>query len=190
MSNVVDNSNPAGKLPMTLDHFSRIALAVACTAAFLGISPVARSQAAAEEAELTRTITDLDAKLFDAYNRCDMSAFQEFFTPDVEFYHDLGGVTFDANTVVENTRKNICHKVRRELLAETFKVYPVKDYGAIEEGEHTFCHFGTGKCEGVAKFLMIWRNQDGKWLLTRIVSYGHRNLRPDEKGAMPSAPQH
>jgi len=110
---------------------------------------------------LTRTISALDAKVFDAYNRCDLDAFADYFAPDVEFYHDKGGLTRDRATVVENTCKYICHKVRRELIAGTLKVYPIKDCDAIEEGEHRFCQLDSGKCEGVAKFLMIWEHANG-----------------------------
>ena len=132
--------------------------------------------AADDDAALTRTITSLDAQVFDAYNRCDMDTFAKFFTPAVEFYHDKGGVTWNRQSVVDNTRKNICHKVRRELVVGTLKVYPIKDYGAIEEGEHRFCQLDPGNCEGIAKFLMIWRNNGGNWQMTRVVSYGHRAL--------------
>lgn len=130
--------------------------------------------AADDDEALTRTITALDTQVFDAYNRCDLDAFAAFFTPDVEFYHDKGGVTWNRQSVVDNTRKYICHKVRRELVTGTLKVYPIKDYGAIEEGEHRFCQLDTGKCEGIAKFLMIWRNKGGTWQMTRVISYGHR----------------
>ncbi|WP_205746166.1 MULTISPECIES: nuclear transport factor 2 family protein [Dyella] len=137
--------------------------------------------------ELTRTIAGLDQKVFDAYNRCDLDTFTTFFAPDVEFYHDKGGATFDRQSVVDNTRKYICHKVKRELLTATLKVYPIKDYGAIEEGEHRFCELATGKCEGSAKFLMIWRLKDGQWQMTRVVSFGHRALTPAEIAAMDKA---
>jgi Domain of unknown function (DUF4440) len=140
----------------------------------IGTTFVTTAVFAADEDALTRTVTALDAQVFDAYNRCDLTAFAAFFTSDVEFYHDKGGVTWDRQSVVDNTRKYICHKVRRELMAGTLKVYPIKDYGAIEEGEHRFCQLDTGKCEGIAKFLMIWRNKDETWQMTRVISYGHR----------------
>jgi Domain of unknown function (DUF4440) len=147
------------------------------------VAPAALADASADEA-LTATVTALDATLFDAYNRCDLEKFARLFDPRVEFYHDQAGATFDRKTVVANTRKNICHKVRRELLPETFRVYPIKDYGAIEEGEHVFCQVDSGHCEGIAKFLMIWRLKGGKWELTRIMSYGHRALTEKEREAL------
>lgn len=159
--------------------FARARFAVGLLAMSLSATPAMAQGGEADEA-LTRAITDLDAKVFDAYNRCDLDAFASYFTPTVEFYHDQGGATFDRTTVVEDTQKYICGKVRREVLPATFKVYPIKDYGAIEEGEHIFCQIDSGKCEGAAKFIMIWENDNGTWKLTRIVSYGHRTLQEGE----------
>ena len=135
-------------------------------------------------AALTQTITALDAKVFDAYNRCDLEVFGSYFTPNVEFYHDKSGATFDRASVITSMRKFICNKVRRELVPATLKVYPIKDYGAIEEGEHRFCQMPSGECEGGAKFLMIWEHKGEKWLMTHVVSYGHRALTEEEKATL------
>jgi ketosteroid isomerase-like protein len=125
--------------------------------------------------ELTRTITSLDTKVFDAYNQCDMKAFAQYFGADVEFYHDKGGLMTGRDAVVDATRRNICHKVRRELVG-SLEVYPIKDFGAIEIGTHKFCQIDTGKCEGIGKFLHIWRYQNGQWQMTRVVSYDHHSI--------------
>ncbi|QNK03865.1 nuclear transport factor 2 family protein [Dyella telluris] len=124
---------------------------------------------------LNRTIASLDTKVFDAFNTCDMKTFGDYFSDDVEFYHDKGGVQHSREAVVEATRKNICHKVRRELVG-TLEVYPIKDYGAIEMGTHRFCQMDTGKCEGMGKFMNIWRYQNGQWQMTRVVSYDHHAI--------------
>jgi hypothetical protein len=145
---------------------------------------IAQADPSVDAADLTATVTALDATLFDAYNRCDLELFAHYFDPGVEFYHDQGGATFDRETVVANTRKNICHKIRRQLISETLRVYPIKNYGAIEEGEHVFCQVDSGHCEGIAKFVMIWRLNGGNWVLTRILSYGHRALTGDERDAL------
>lgn len=122
---------------------------------------------------LTQEIDALDAKVFDAYNRCDLPTFSAYFDPNVAFYHDTGGATFDRDAMVEGVRKYICGKVRRERLPATFRVYPIKGYGAIEEGEHRFCALATGRCEGIAKFVMVWAKRDGAWRITSVLSYGH-----------------
>jgi hypothetical protein len=145
------------------------------------VTAPAAAQTSDEKAPLTATIAALDSKVFDAYNRCDMLAFSGYFSPKVEFYHDTGGATFDRKTVISNTRKYICHKVRRELITASLKVYPIKDFGAIAEGEHRFCQVDTGNCEGIAKFLMIWKLHAGEWRITRVVSFGHRALTDAEK---------
>jgi hypothetical protein len=112
--------------------------------------------------------------VFAAYNRCDLATFARYFSPHVEFYHDKGGVTWDRAKVIASTRKWICGKVRRELVPGSLRVYPIKDFGAVEEGEHRFCPIAPGECEGIAKFLMIWRKTGNRWVMTRVVSFGHR----------------
>ena len=64
--------------------------------------------------ELVRTITSLDSALFDSYNRCDLERFATFWTDDVEFYHDQGGMSVGARAITDGVRRNICGKVRRE----------------------------------------------------------------------------
>ncbi|MGO1073254.1 nuclear transport factor 2 family protein [Lysobacter sp. CA199] len=164
------------------------AIAVLSAAALSLSGTVAWADESAGDAKLKSTIAELDGKVFDAYNRCDLDAFGEYFTPDVEFYHDQGGASFDRATVIANTRKYICGKVRRELLPASLKVYPIKGYGAIEEGEHRFCEIASGRCEGGAKFLMVWANQDGQWRMTRVISYGHRALSEAEKAELSVKP--
>ena len=130
---------------------------------------------------LTTEIGALDAKVFDAYNRCDLPVFSAYFDPKVAFYHDNGGATFERDAMVDGVRKYICGKVKRERISASFRVYPIKDYGAIEEGEHRFCEIATGRCEGIAKFVMVWTKQDGAWRITTVLSYGHRAATPEEQ---------
>src|ERR1700758_3171839 len=66
--------------------------------------------------DLDRTITALDAALFDAYNKCDLAKFASLIDDHVEFYHDQGGVTLGQAALTESVKKNICGKVTRELV--------------------------------------------------------------------------
>jgi len=118
----------------------------------------------------------LDAKLFSAYNACDLTAFGQLLSPDVEFYHDKGGLMLGRQTVVDAVEKNVCGKVRRELLPGTLKSYPMDNYGIVQFGEHRFCTAGTTTCTGVARFAHLWKQHDGRWLATRIISYDHQPL--------------
>jgi hypothetical protein len=123
----------------------------------------------------------LDAEVFDTYNRCDLPTFSGDFDPEVAFYHDTGGATFERDAMMDGIRNYICGKVKRKLIPATFRVYPIKDYGAIEEGEHRFCDLATGGCEGIARFVMVWVKQDGAWRITSVLSYGHRAATPAEQ---------
>ena len=134
---------------------------------------------------LTVQVTGLDARVFDAYNRCDLETFGSYFDPHVTFFHDTGGATFDRDAVIANTRRYICGHVRRELLPATLHVYPIRDYGAIEEGEHRFCELASGRCEGIAKFVMVWARTGDAWRIISVLSYGHRAMTPAELSARP-----
>lgn len=123
-------------------------------------------------------LTALDTAVFDAFNHCDATGELEkhasFFAPDVEFYHDTGGVTWTRDAMIANTKKYVCGHYRRELVPGSLRVYPVKDFGAIAQGAHRFCRIDTGQCEGLADFTIVWRQQGESWQITRVLSYGHR----------------
>ena len=126
--------------------------------------------------ELSRTLATLDAEIFDSFNRCDLEKFASFFANDVEFYHDKGGLTRSRNSLVESIRNNICGKVRREAVAESFEAHPIPGYGAVQLGMHHFYESnakqGSGPV-GSAKFIHLWRHMDGAWKITRVISYDH-----------------
>jgi Domain of unknown function (DUF4440) len=128
---------------------------------------------------LYETLLALDTALFDSFNKCnDPVEFKKhaaFFAPDVEFFHDLGGVTLGVEALMANTQKNVCGQFRRELDLETFRVFPVPGYGALTLGTHRFCHTPT-TCEGVGEFTTLWRENDGTWQVTKAFSYAHRSL--------------
>ncbi len=127
---------------------------------------------------LFETISALDAAAFDAFNHCSSAAelakHASFFAPDVEFYHDNGGVTWTREAMLANTEKHVCGKFRRERIPGSLKVFPIKDFGAIAQGMHRFCQFDTGSCDGLADFVIVWRHADDQWSMTRVLSYGHR----------------
>lgn len=129
--------------------------------------------------ELNKVITSLDAALFDAYNRCDLPKFESFFTDDVEFYHDQGGVTLGREKLTASLKSNICGKVTRELVAPSVQVHTMKGFGAVQLGVHRFHHPGREDVEpvGEASFIHLWRYKDGAWKITRVISYDHHALK-------------
>ena len=127
---------------------------------------------------LYETISTLDAAVFDAFNHCSdpaqLAEHASYFVSEVEFYHDNGGVTWSREEMIANTEEYVCGNFYRERVPGTLQVFPIKDFGAIALGSHRFCQFDSGECEGLADFTTIWRNQNGHWKITRVLSYGHR----------------
>src|SRR5687768_16032611 len=165
-----------------MKQFTTIAFALAAlsaSAAFATDTP-----AGAPVADpLFSTVSALDGAVFDAFNHCSangqLQKHASYFVDDVEFYHDTGGVTWTRDAMLANTEKHVCGKIRRELVPGTLKVFPIKDYGAIEQGVHRFCKVGATECEGMADFVIVWHRQDKQlegteWQITRVLSYGHR----------------
>ena len=124
-----------------------------------------------------------DARLFAAYNTCDLKTLADTVGDDLEFYHDQTGLSRGRQAFIDATRTNICGKVHRELVPETLEVYPLKTYGAVEIGEHVFCPAAAPstcdpKTSGRAKFTMLWQQTEAGWKLTRVISYAHISRPP------------
>lgn len=126
-------------------------------------------------APLYDTVVKLDSALFRAFNTRDTASFNAFFTIDLEFYHDQGGLTGYQHTI-DFLRSNIEQHsdLHREAVAGSFEVYPINGYGAIQIGQHRFCHTENGKqiC-GTFKFIHIWKNENNTWKIARVISYDH-----------------
>jgi hypothetical protein len=127
--------------------------------------------------ELTRKIAYMDSVLFYAFNTCDVNISKSLFTEDLEFYHDAGGLTnYTQNVKSIVQRCNGETKVRRELVKGSIEVFPIKDFGAIQIGSHRFFYTVKGqeeKLDGTFKFVHIWKNVNGVWKISRVISYDH-----------------
>ncbi len=125
--------------------------------------------------DLFNEIAYMDSILFDSFNNQNMEKFKSFFTKDLEWFQDNGGL-IPYKKVFKNFEANFNKefKLTRKLVAGSLEVHPIKDYGAIEIGVHQFQHIENGKEEiGTFKFLMIWQKKDGNWKISRVVSYDH-----------------
>lgn len=145
-----------------------LALCVAAvTPSFLG------AQEASEE--LLQTVAQLDELVFAAFNDRDVDRFVEFFADDLEFYHDQDGLSGYAH-LVESAHRLLgqVSPLRRRLVANSLEVHAVPGYGAIQIGEHEFCHEENGIDDcGVFGFTHIWHRTGDGWKITRVLSYGH-----------------
>jgi ketosteroid isomerase-like protein len=131
----------------------------------------------AEQDALTATVSALDTKLFDAYNHCDLKTLGDMVSDDLEFYHDQTGLAVGKAPFLASIKQNICGKVERSLKPGSLEAHQLKNFGAVEIGEHYFHHPGRESMDGVGmgKFVMIWQNKDGVWKLTRVISYDHES---------------
>lgn len=127
-----------------------------------------------DDPELYKTILHLDSVFFSLYNSCDrnLEKYGDFYSDDIEFYHDKGGLMTSKKDIIEGTRKNVCGKVKRELVNSSIEVYPIKDYGALEIGLHKF-HNNTEPANTESKagrFMIFWKKENNGWKITRVVS--------------------
>jgi hypothetical protein len=134
--------------------------------------------------ELQSTIYQKDSLFWIAYNNCDVDAFRKFFTDDVEFYHDKGGITLGIEALSSSVRQNLCgrkdFRIRRALVQRTLEIFPLENngkiYGAIISGDHDFFITENGKPEyhsGQAKFTHVWLIKNNEWKMSRVLSYNH-----------------
>ncbi|HLD54364.1 MAG TPA: nuclear transport factor 2 family protein [Sediminibacterium sp.] len=124
---------------------------------------------------LYNKIALLDSALFKAYNSKNIELMKSYFTKDLEWYQDNGGlIGFDKVFFNFQSIFNREYDLKRTLIKESLEVHPIEGYGAIEVGKHQFSHIENGKLEvGTFKFLMIWKNESGNWKISRVISYDH-----------------
>ena len=159
----------------------RAVLLLVCCSALTTSSGAQAGVEAKAPRELHDRIASLDAALFDAYNRCDIDKVGTFFTEDLEFYHEKGGLTLTRDATLALMRKNLCgadsNRVRRELVRGSMEVRAINNYGAVQTGEHRFHLTQKGRAEapdGIGKFVMLWRRTGDEWRVSRVISYGFR----------------
>lgn len=163
-------STSAGPTEIALTVLTRLLLIV-CLVLPAGANSAAQETPAPDA--LAMTVARLDAALFDAYNACDLNSLGGMVADDLEFFHDKDGLAVGKQAFIESTRKNICGKVRRELVPGTLEVYPLGDYGALEIGVHRFHHPGTDDEMGQGKFVIVWHRHGDAWTMDRTISYAH-----------------
>jgi ketosteroid isomerase-like protein len=141
----------------------------------LGVAMTAGAADQTDPASLDKEIAEQDRALFDAYNAHDLERVMTFFSDDLEFYHDTDGL-LSRSQVAEGTESLFRqgNGIRRDLVPDSLRVHPVPDYGAIQLGSHRFCHDENGKEDcGVFQFVHVWQKVEGRWRITRVLSYGH-----------------
>jgi ketosteroid isomerase-like protein len=140
--------------------------------------PAAKAQ---QSLPLYQEVERADSAMFHAFNTCDSDTYKNFTAPDLEFYHDLGGLSVGRDVEMKSFRE-MCQRgthIRRELIKNSLEVYSIKNYGAIEIGVHRFYHTNPGQPErvsGTYKFIHVWHRTQNGWQLARVISYAHDHV--------------
>lgn len=156
-----------------------IVLNIACSTSKNNLGSQVKGYSPASK-ELYDTIAYLDSIFFNAFNTKRLDKLEPFLSDNLEFYHDLGGVTnYTQNMDAFKRSFESDRKLRRELVKGTLEVYPIENYGAVETGIHRFYATEKGQMEKLsseAKFVQVWQKKNGEWKITRIISYGHQEF--------------
>lgn len=124
-----------------------------------------------------------DSLFWHGYNTCDIKLQSQLISDDIEFYHDKGGVTLGKAAMIASIKNNLCSstfRLRREPIDGTVQIHLLRSvdsiYGALITGEHIFYLKEENKNEhldGRALFANLWLLRNGKWLMSRVLSYDH-----------------
>ncbi|HKY00313.1 MAG TPA: nuclear transport factor 2 family protein [Steroidobacteraceae bacterium] len=148
-------------------------------------APVNLTPGAMARPGLAEEIRRADAEFFRAFfDTCDVDTVRRYIADDFEMIHDKGGIvaTSGAQFVQETVDK--CKRQAegtdflstRKLVADTLKVYPIQQDGAIATGTHTFYAVKAGKPDRLTEtgqFTTFWKQVDGQWKMMRALSYDH-----------------
>ncbi len=136
--------------------------------------PARSAQYIPDDKALYDTIVHLDSVFFDAYNNCSihLDTYGSFFSDNIEFYHDKGGLMTSKQEIIDATERNVCGKVTRTLVKGSIEVYPIKEYGAVEMGLHSFRNNtdDPSVVPDTGKFVVIWQNKNSEWKIARVIS--------------------
>ena len=146
------------------------ALILVATILFIGTRAEAQTSG-----PLFNEIANLDSLQFKAFNTRNLNQLMNYFDNSLELYQDnTGGRNFDQAKEAFGGLFKMSYVLKRKLITGSMEVYPIKDYGAIETGQHTFSHIENGKLQLFTfKFMQIWQKKDGVWKVTREITYGH-----------------
>jgi len=120
----------------------------------------------------------------EGFNKCNFEILETYIPNDFEFYHDENG-TQNKEQFFTAFRESICanteRKPIRKVVEGSLEVFRLKNngetYGAVQKGIHLFYIKEPNKelyLTNIAKFTSVWNLENGKWKLSRVLSYDHK----------------
>ena len=140
-----------------------------------------------KSSELHKTIKEKDSLLFNiGFNNCDITQFENLVSDNFEFYHDKAGIVKSKSEFILNIKSGVCnieYKAIRKLDSTKTEIYPLNNngklYGVIQNGVHRFYALEENNIEyitSIAKFTHLWILENGKWKLSKGLSYDHKDF--------------
>jgi ketosteroid isomerase-like protein len=125
--------------------------------------------------DLTQIIRVQDKALMDAFNSQDIKTITNLFTSDFEYYSDTEGFE-DANKLLDAYQQlfESTTKYRIDLEGNSFKVYPIKKYGAVEIAIHNIYSQAPGEKEQLSRrdqYTIIWKQTQSGWQINRGIRF-------------------
>ncbi|NNU15016.1 nuclear transport factor 2 family protein [Parvularcula sp. ZS-1/3] len=132
----------------------------------------------------TARIAERDALLFETFfERCDPQTALRLLDDDFRMLHDLGGMVADSAEAFVADYEKTCserdpatYRSKREIVPGSRSVQMLGDWGALEEGEHTFHESNGGapfKPTGKARYIHTWRWTGTDFILVESLSVDH-----------------
>ena len=130
-------------------------------------------------------VQEADSNLFAAiFDDCNTSNLENMLTEDFEFYHDKWGqVAQSANEFISGISAN-CEaqknghnpRAKRILDVDASLFFPITNYGVLQNGSHDFYQMKDGSFQFTerAQFSHLWKFENEKWKLSRVISYDHK----------------
>ena len=161
------------------------------TLAALILAPMPEGDALA--AQIARN----DAGLFwAAFEGCEPDALATYIGEDFRMVHDLGGLAVPSKEVmIENSRRQCAARLpggenegysnRRLFTPGSRRVQALGDWGALEEGHHTFYEHradGSWELTGGGRYIHVWRWTGDKFELSESISVDHGPAMPYPPG--------
>jgi hypothetical protein len=143
---------------------------------------------AVSQSSLFKALKEQDSLLFNVgYNHCDIKQFDSLLSEDFEFYHDEAGIMDNKASFIAGVRDGLCklpYKAKRLLVSGSLEVFPLRKkdslYGVVQTGRHRFYAIerdGREHLTSTARFTSLWLLQNGRWKLSRCLSYDHKQPR-------------
>ena len=135
-----------------------------------------------------QVIAENDARVFwAAFEGCVAEALSPLLSPDFRMIHDLAGLAVpDRETFIAGITEQCASRApggenegyanRRRATPGSRRVQALGDWGALEEGHHSFFERqadGSWKLTGGARYIHVWQWVGDRFVLTESISVDH-----------------